>query len=121
MDSFQANQANRAKIVRLPIVDRPLRCVWTSHPTYDHSCRSSIPTSVVTAAWCRELARGRVHGGFFHFAWRGGVWLAYGLQDGQVRGVYCPTHGAQREERLGYDHELAVTAAVPTAAVGHAS
>ena len=37
------------------------------------------------------------------------MWLAYGLPDGGVRGVYCPTHRAEREQRLGYDPELVLT------------
>jgi hypothetical protein len=36
---------------------------------------------------------------FFRFMWRGAEWLAYGLRDGRVRGVYCPEHNAQRSER----------------------
>lgn len=99
----------------------PLRCVWTSHPDHDHCCRSRISARAVTAAWRRELEVGRMCGGFFNFAWRGKTWLAFGLPDGRVRGVYCPAHRAQREERLGYDPELALTAAAPTApAVQHA-
>jgi hypothetical protein len=27
------------------------------------------------------------------------VWLAYGLRDGRVRGVYCPTHCVDRNAR----------------------
>ena len=56
----------------------------------------------------RELERGRLCEGFFHFAWRGDVWLAYGLASGRVRGVYCPAHRSEREQRLGYDPELAL-------------
>jgi hypothetical protein len=37
--------------------------------------------------------------GFFYFAWRSGVWLAFGVQDGGVRGVYCPTHCSERDSR----------------------
>jgi hypothetical protein len=61
---------------------------------------------VVTAAWRGELEHGRLEGGFFHFAWLGGVWLAYGLPDGRIRGVYCPSHRSEREERLGYSVEI---------------
>jgi hypothetical protein len=78
---------------------RPLRCVWTNHPSHDCHCRERIPASVVIAAWRRELERGSRADRFFHFAWRGGVWLAYGLLDGDVRGVYCPGHGAARDAR----------------------
>jgi hypothetical protein len=93
----------------------PLRCVWTSYPHNDESCRSRIPARTVLAAWRRELETGRTNAGFFQFVWHGQVWLAYGLPDGRVRGVYCPVHRAERAERLGYDHELALSA------VGHAS
>jgi hypothetical protein len=79
-------------------VDLSLRCVWTSHPTHDRSCRSRVPIRVVADAWKRELARGRASEGFFHFAWEGEVWLAYGLPSGRVRGAYCPAHTAQRDE-----------------------
>jgi hypothetical protein len=84
----------------------PLRCVWTSHPDHELGCHSHIPTRAVADAWWRELALGRAQAGFFHFAWREDVWLAYGLPNGHVRGVYCPVHRAEREERLGYDPEL---------------
>ena len=54
----------------------------------------------MSAAWRRELDRRRVRADrFFHFAWQDGVWLAYGLKDGRVRGVYCPAHSAERDER----------------------
>ncbi len=59
-------------------------------------------------AWRRELERAHGHAGFFHFRWQDEVWLGYGLADGQVRGAFCPAHRAEREERLGYDPELAV-------------
>jgi hypothetical protein len=61
---------------------------------------------VVTAAWRDELEGGRLGEGFFHVAWLGGVWLAYGLPDGRIRGVYCPSHRSEREERLGFDEEI---------------
>jgi hypothetical protein len=78
--------------------ERPLRCVWTNHPSHDRHCRERIPGAVVIAAWRRELERGHPRADrFFHFAWRGGVWLAYGLLDGDVRGVYCPGHSAARD------------------------
>lgn len=88
---------------------RPLRCVWTNHPSHDRCCHTGIPASVVAAAWNRE--RERVNADrFFHFAWRGGVWLAYGLRDGNVRGVYCPAHSAARDAR-----SLATDEAYPVA------
>lgn len=96
------------RVIRL---DRSLRCVWSSHPTYDRCCPGRVPAAIVTAAWGRELERGSQSEGFFHFSWRGGVWLAYGLADGGVRGVYCSAHRAEREQRLGYDPQLAPAAA----------
>jgi hypothetical protein len=94
--------------------ERPLRCVWTNHPAHDRHCRERIPAAVVTDAWRRELERGQPRGDrFFHLAWRGGVWLAYGLLDGDVRGVYCPGHSAARDARASVPDEvcpLALTA-----------
>jgi len=87
---------------------RPLRCVSSGYLSDGGSCSSRVPAAVVIAAWRGELERGRLHEGFFSFAWHGGVWLAYGLPGGQVRGVYCPSHRVEREERLGYDPELAL-------------
>jgi len=98
-------------IRRIVPVERPLRCVWTSHPDREHCCHSLIPAQTVTTAWRRELELGRACAGFFHFAWHGHVWLAYGMPDGGVRGVYCPTHRAEREQRLGYDPELVLRVA----------
>jgi hypothetical protein len=95
---------------------RPLRCVASGYLADGCSCSASVPAAVAIAAWQRELERERpkdgahddLHDGFFNFAWRGGVWLAYGLPGGQVRGVYCPAHRSEREQRLGYDHRLAL-------------
>jgi hypothetical protein len=103
----------RADTVRLDVKveEFPLQCVWTRHPTNDHRCRAKVPARKVTGAWRRELALG-APAGFFHFNWRGEEWLAYGLSDGEVRGVYCSAHRAEREERLGYDPQLVLTAAV---------
>jgi hypothetical protein len=102
------------RAVRIKVEEFPLRCVWSRHATHDHRCQSTIPARKVAGAWRRELALG-APAGFFHFDWRGEEWLAYGLPGGEVRGVYCPMHRAEREERLGYDPQLALTA------VGHAS
>jgi hypothetical protein len=89
-----------------------LKCVWTSHPHHERCCRLRIPAGVVDAAWQEELELNRWQEGFFHFAWRGDVWLAYGLADGRVRGVYCPAHRAERDARsYALDPpELALTA-----------
>jgi hypothetical protein len=77
-----------------------LRCVWTGDPAHGCSCTSGIPEHVVIAAWRRELERTGVRADqFFRFDWQNDVWLAYGLMDGRVRGVHCPPHRAEREER----------------------
>jgi len=78
--------------------ERILRCVSSSYLADGCSCHCTIPSSVATGAWAHELANVRGDR-FFHFTWRGGVWLAYGHQDGTVGGLYCPEHCAEREER----------------------
>ena len=80
-------------------VSEPMKCVWSGYPNYDRTCRSRIPMSVVVKAWQREMQLKGTLEGFFYFSWRSGVWLAYGLQDGGVRGVYCPTHCSERDAR----------------------
>ena len=83
---------------RPPCVEQPLGCVW-SDPAGGWSCQSCIPKAVVMNGWNRELDWGVREDRFFHFIWRGGVWLAYVLKDGHVRGVYCPFHNSERAER----------------------
>jgi hypothetical protein len=81
------------------VSELPLRCVW-SGALDACSCNARIGRDVVARAWRRELALGgEGEPRFFHFIWDGGVWMAYGLLDGQVRGVYCPAHNSQRAER----------------------
>ncbi|HEX3909256.1 MAG TPA: hypothetical protein VHW67_00975 [Solirubrobacteraceae bacterium] len=77
----------------------PLRCVWSgSHDGC--SCKARIGRDVVADAWQRELeVSGNEEARFFHFIWEGGVWMAYGLESGEVRGVYCPGHNSRRAER----------------------
>jgi hypothetical protein len=75
-----------------------LRCVASGYLSDGCSCRRTIPVGAVVSAWARELER-EPGERFFHFAWRDGEWLAYGLEDGLVRGVYCPDHSAERDER----------------------
>ena len=77
----------------------PLKCVWSGYPRNDRDCRSRIPASVVIKAWQREMQLNGTVEGFFNFTWRHGEWLAYGLRDGGVRGIYCPTHRSERESR----------------------
>lgn len=84
--------ARRVSELRLP-------CVSSGLPD-GCSCRSQIARDIVAAAWERELeASGDREARFFHFISDGGVWMAYGLADGNVRGVYCPSHNSQRAER----------------------
>lgn len=65
--------------------------------SHDWSCGTLIPEDVVANAWREELeAGGERADRFFHFIWNGGVWAAFGLQDGRVRGVSCPSHNAER-------------------------
>jgi hypothetical protein len=84
-----------------PSVASSLRCVWTGYLQGAVSCRSCVPERVVLAAWRRELQRGAPKDRFFRFTWQDSVWLAYGVKDGRVRGVYCPSHSADRDERSG--------------------
>jgi hypothetical protein len=84
---------------RAVVSELPLRCVW-SGPVDGCSCDARIPKAAVVQAWQCELdASGDRAGRFFHFIWNGGVWLAYGLEDGDVRGVYCPSHNSERAAR----------------------
>jgi hypothetical protein len=76
-----------------------MKCVWSGYPDYNRDCRSRIPASVVIKAWHREIQLKGMVEGFYYFTWRHGRWLAYGLRDGRVRGVYCPTHCADRDLR----------------------
>jgi hypothetical protein len=65
----------------------------------------------VAAAWERERQFGNAADRFFRVVWRDEVWLAYGLGDGTVRGVYCPAHRTEREER-SFDFEIASEASL---------
>jgi len=76
----------------------PLECVWSSLDGC--SCAGSIPIDAVAGAWARELdTTGELEDRFFHFIWEGGVWVAYGRADGEVRGVQCPSHNSERAAR----------------------
>lgn len=77
--------------------ERALRCVSSGYLSHGCSCEAEIPAEVVVAAWARERTGGH-DDRFFRFTWRGAAWLAYGLRNGRVRGVYCPEHLAEREE-----------------------
>jgi hypothetical protein len=84
-----------------------MKCVWSGYPAYERDCRSRIPASVVVKAWQRERQLKETVEGFFYFTWRSGVWLAFGAQDGSVRGVYCPTHCSERDARGTQGESLA--------------
>jgi hypothetical protein len=109
-DMSGPKRADQVEAVQVKVHELPLQCVWTRHLDNDYRCRARVPARRVVRAWRRELELG-APAGFFHLEWRGKEWLAYGLLDGEVRGVYCPTHRAEREERLGYDPQLVLTAA----------
>jgi hypothetical protein len=77
-----------------------LRCLSSGYLSGERRCGCHVPEHVVAAAWRRELERGRAHlEGFFRLTWRDGQWLGYGLRDGSVRGVYCPAHAVDRDQR----------------------
>jgi hypothetical protein len=91
---------DRRRAAGAEVSGQRLRCVSSGYLANGCSCRASIPAEVVGAVWERELARGGDRGDrFFRIAWQEDVWLAFGLQDGGVRGVYCPSHSAERDER----------------------
>lgn len=108
MEVLQALQAHGSAIERKlagadarfgEVAELPLRCVW-SGSVDGCSCNARIGRAVVSEAWRRELeASGDDEPRFFHFIAEGGVWMAYGLSDGEVRGVYCPGHNSERAER----------------------
>jgi hypothetical protein len=76
------------------------QCLSNGYLTGARRCDCRVPEYVVEAAWRRELERGSTRSeGFFRLTWRDGQWLAYGLPNGSVRGVYCPAHAADRDER----------------------
>jgi hypothetical protein len=77
--------------------DRPLRCVASGHLTGGCSCPATVPAGVAAAAWDRAQGLGEGLDGFFRFAWQDEAWLAFGVAGGEVRGVFCPTHRAERE------------------------
>jgi hypothetical protein len=90
-------------------VHRLLRCVSSGYLSDDCSCKKTVPGSAASAAWARQLEHTpAVEDQFFRFMWHGGEWLAYGLRDGRVRGVYCPEHNAQRTERRSSGYSVVV-------------
>jgi hypothetical protein len=116
-DPAPSAQAQRRRPISIPdleaLVARPaptntwlpglpmLRCVSSGYLGNGCSCEARIPAEVVHDAWARE--RTGEEDRFFEFSCRGETWLAYGQADGRVRGVYCPEHRAEREERATLD------------------
>jgi hypothetical protein len=93
-----ADLASR-RVARQSPSDPPLRCVSSGYLSDGCSCPVTIPAGVVADAWASQKRAG-VHGDrFFHFTWRSAVWLAYGLKNGRIRGVYCPQHCTERDLR----------------------
>ncbi len=93
-----ADLASR-RVARQSPSDPPLRCVSSGYLSDGCSCTATIPAGVVADAWAHQKRAG-VHGDrFFHFTWRSAVWLAYGLKNGRIGGVYCPQHSAERDLR----------------------
>jgi hypothetical protein len=93
-------QLREHRRTRMRLQERPMRCVSSGYMSDGCSCDSTIPSDIVAAAWAREVyASGQRQDRFFQFSWRGDVWLGFGLRSGEVRGVYCPIHCAEREAR----------------------
>jgi hypothetical protein len=81
--------------------DGSMCCVSSGYLADGTSCHCTIPGDVVEAAWAREVdMTGDREDRFFHFAWHGEVWLGFGRCTGEVRGVYCPIHCAERDARF---------------------
>jgi hypothetical protein len=99
--------------------ERPLRCVSSGYLGNGCSCQATVPTSVATRAWARELDRtGLLEDRFFEFTFKGHTWLGYGRANGVVRGVYCPTHRDERDLRAQHDARRPQAARQPLAATG---
>src|ERR1700692_2661036 len=106
MDRARSDPASKLEGVAIDIdarkprsrVELRLRCVSSGYLSGGCSCDHTIRAGVVLSAWALELEKAPGER-FFHFTFGGGEWLAYGLEDGLVRGVYCPNHSAERDER----------------------
>jgi hypothetical protein len=89
-------------------VEQLLQCVSSGYLSDGCSCQATVPSSVASTAWARQLEHTRAREDqFFTFVWRGGEWLGYGLRDGRVRGVYCPEHNARRA-RHSCEHSVSI-------------
>jgi hypothetical protein len=99
----ESPQRGPAAVVQLQerrrAIEEVLRCVSSGYMADGCSCTRTVPASAAVAGWSAEQARGGGGSRFFHFAWKGEMWLGFGLEDGSVRGIYCPPHRAEREAR----------------------
>src|SRR5438132_5554952 len=94
------DRGNAERVVHIGGAVRTFQCLSTGYLSGGHRCECVIPEAVVGEAWKRELERGWTHGeAFFRLTWDNEQWLGYGQPDGSVRGIYCPTHAAERDHR----------------------
>ena len=92
-----------------------LQCLSRGYFGEGDRCACNIPRPAVDRAWRAALEGGAIGEGFFRFSWRGSQWLAYGHPDGHVRGVYCPEHAADRDQRASAATGAATAAMQPVA------
>jgi hypothetical protein len=129
MSGAQHNQLEKASRLRTAggalrppgagAVHELLRCASSGYPDNGERCHAHVPASAAREAWRRERLLTHRSEGFFHFLWREGEWLAYGVADGGVRGVYCATHCSQRRARIeGVQASGATRQSLPAARVG---
>jgi hypothetical protein len=93
-----------------------LKCVWSGYPDRGDRCHAHVPAGIAREAWTRELSLTHRTEGFFHFLWRDGRWLGYGMADGSVRGVYCATHCSERTARIVGEQPIRPAQQPPAAA-----
>jgi hypothetical protein len=98
-DALLEDLVPRDTIVPADRREQELRCISSGYLGSGCRCQVTIPETVVAEAWERERLFGNVEDRFFRIVWGDQVWLGYGLRDGSVRGVYCPEHRAEREDR----------------------
>jgi hypothetical protein len=115
-DSLLEGFIPRTAIVSGERAHSELRCASSGYLGDGCRCHLTIPEHVVVEAWERERMFGNCDDRFFRVVWRDEAWLAFGVCDGSVRGVYCPEHRAEREERsfdLGIAREATTTELAP--------
>ena len=96
-------EMNTLSRLRVEHEDRPLRCVSSGYMSGGCSCQLGRSRRRRRRRLGSASSNAPPHRAdcFFRFAWRGEQWLAFGLADGRIRGVYCPTHRAERDARIG--------------------